>query len=100
MFLKYFVNSFRVEGATGNVINPKDTSITEAGGVVLSDNDKLRLKRAYGCGSCGGHQFSNVGGSVTGEASNTSPLCEWVLETDMGKGIIIEFEINFIELQL
>ena len=97
LVFQIFVNSFRVEGATGNVINPKDTSITEAGGVVLSDNDKLRLKKAYGCGSCGGHQFSSVGGSVTGEASNTSPLCEWVLETDMGKGISIEIEVAFDE---
>ena len=92
---KYFVNSFRVEGATGNVLNPKDISITEAGGVVLSDKDKIRLKRAYGCGSCGGHQYSRVGGIVTGEGSLTSPLCEWVLATDMGKGISIDIEVTF-----
>ena len=95
IFFMYIMYSFRIEGSTGNVLNPKDTSITEAGGVVLSDNDKLRLKRAYGCDSCGGHQYSSVGGSVTGEGNNTSPLCEWVLETDMGKGISIEIEVAF-----
>ena len=83
-----------MDGFDGNVLNPKDTNILEAGGVVLSSSDKLRLQRAYGCGSCGGHQYSGVGGNVAGEASNTSPLCEWILETEVGKGISIDFEVN------
>ena len=61
---------------------------------MLSSSDKLRLQRAYGCGSCGGHQYSSVGGSVSGDASATSPLCEWVLGTDMGKGISINIEVK------
>ena len=74
------------------MLNPKDPNITSAGGTVLTSSDILRLQRAYGCESCGGHQYSSTGGNLTGYGNNTSPLCEWVLRTMAGKGISITFE--------
>ena len=76
------------------MLNPKDASITSVGGVELSTKDILRLQRAYGCGSCGGQQYSRSGGNINGYRNNTSPLCEWVLQTDSGKGIIVDIEVG------
>ena len=41
-------SSFRLPGETGNVIVPKDPSITRAGGAVMTDLDKQKLQFAYG----------------------------------------------------
>ena len=94
ILLLHFSFSFRVEGLTGNVLNPKNTSITSVGGTELSASDILRLQRAYGCGACGGQQYSSAGGNINGFGNNTSPLCEWVLQTDSGKGITVDIEVG------
>jgi len=90
--MHYSLTSFRLSDWGENVLNPKDPNITSAGGTVLSSSDILRLQRAYGCESCGEHQYSSTGGHLTGYGNNTSPLCEWVLRTQAGKGISITFE--------
>jgi hypothetical protein len=76
------------------VLNLINTSITSVGGTELSASDILRLQRAYGCGSCGGQQYSSAGGNINGFGNNTSPLCEWVLQTDSGKGISIDIKVS------
>ena len=42
------VSRFLATGQTGNVIVPKDSSITKAGGTEMSTIDKQKLAYAYG----------------------------------------------------
>jgi len=60
------------------------------GGNDLTQNDILRIKRAYGCESCGGHFESPTGGALNGGSDDAKSPCEYLLETDSGKGIEID----------
>ena len=84
---------FLVEGNTGLVLQPKDASITKAGGVDMTEYDKLKLQNAYGCTACGGHQFSLTGGSFKATSSVPTTYCDWILRTGNNKQIVLDFSV-------
>ena len=86
--------SFLLEGETGLVMQPKDASITSAGGNVLSEIDKAKLQHAYGCTACGGSQFSATGGSFKAESNVPTNYCNWALASTNGKQIILAFTVS------
>ena len=74
---------------------PFDTSVISPGNVELSAMDITKLQKAYGCSGCGGYQRSSVGGIMSGNgAEDLLSPCEWVLETDVGKGIRINITVS------
>ena len=80
-------------------MKPKDSSVIRAGaraGSGLSDIDKVKLKSAYGCDACGGHQFSLKGGRFHARSSPPIPgnYCDWILRTAENKQIILQFSVS------
>ena len=88
---------FAVDSSVPSMV-PFDTSVTSPGNVELSPLDILKLQKAYGCSGCGGYKKSSTGGSITGSGSDF--LCEWVLESDNGKGISIDISVSFQRLMI
>ena len=85
--------SFQADGKTGNVIQPKDSSITKAGGTEMTTTDKKKLAAAYGCSACGGNLYSATGGSLQGASSAPSSSCDWIVRTDSRKQVILTFSV-------
>ena len=47
-------------------MEPKDTSITKAGGREMTELDKKKLSAAYSCDNpCGGRKYSATGGEIS-----------------------------------
>ena len=80
------------------VLKPKNSSITEAGGLEMSKYDKIKLMEAYGCNACGGHKYSLSGGAFSARSSPPIPesYCDWVLRTSNDKKINIEFSVTIL----
>ena len=83
-------------GLTNNdqVIEPKDPSVFQTGGVEMTEYDKLKLQSAYGCSACGGHQYSASGGSLQAISSVTATYCDWVLRTGDNMQIKLDFSVR------
>ena len=80
-------------------MKPKNSSIIRTGWslrVGLSDIDKFKLRSAYGCDACGGHQFSLKGGRFHARSSPPIPgnNCDWVIRTAANKQIILQFSVS------
>ena len=80
-------------------MKPKNSSIIRTGYSLrlgLSDIDKFKLRSAYGCDACGGHQFSLKGGRFQARSSPPIPgnNCDWVLRTAANKQIILQFFVS------
>ena len=80
-------------------MKPKNSSIIRTGWslrVGLSDIDKFKLRSAYGCDACGGHQFSLKGGRFHARSSPPIPgnYCDWILRTAENKQIILQFSVS------
>ena len=76
-----------------NVLIPKDPNITQAGGSEMSQFDILKLQNAYGCTACGGYQSSSTGGLLTSSESRKNSYCDWLLNTESNKQIILNFQV-------
>ena len=78
-------------------MKPKDPSIDsrEVRSVEMTDLDKLKLRRAYNCDGCGGHQFSLTGGSFQVRSSPPIPedACDWTLTSAEGMQISLQFSV-------
>ena len=74
-------------------MQPKDPSITQVGGFVMTDLDKLKLVNAYGCEACGGHQFSLSGGTFKATSTVPTTHCDWFLRTGNRKQIVLDFSV-------
>ena len=85
--------SFAVD-ETKLVLIPKNSSIIKAGGIVMTEIDKSKLKNAYGCTTCGGHQFSSSGGSLEAASTFSTSSCEWILRTEKMKQIVMDFSVS------
>ena len=55
----------------------------------LSDADKKRIKMSYGCDACGGAQIGSKG-----EIKAVFSSCEWKLETEPEKQIILDIKVE------
>ena len=60
----------------------------------MTEYDKLKLRNAYGCTACGGHQFSSSGGTLKAASSVPTSSCEWILRTQTNKQIVLEFSVR------
>ena len=73
---------------------PLDSSVTSLGNRELSSLDKQKLQCMYDCNSKT-NQYSNCGGHFHGSSGKLSGSCccggDWLLRSDVGKGIVIEF---------
>ena len=70
----------------------KDPTVTTLGNTELSSLDIGKLQCMY---DCDGTSFSQCGGHFYGSSGNMSGSCccggEWVLRTEVGKGIVMSF---------
>jgi len=73
-------------------ITAKDPSVTIIGNTELSSLDKEKLQCMY---DCSGQTKSNCGGHFYGTSGTLSGSCccggDWLLTSEMGKGIFIDF---------
>ena len=86
-------------------MKPKNESIinSDVHSLEMTDSDKLKLKRAYNCDGCGGHQFSSTGGRFQVRSSPPIPedSCTWTLTTSdwtLLKNIILKFSVSNLML--
>ena len=88
-------------------MTPLDPTITSPGNTELSPMDITKLQKAYGCDSCGGYKRATEG-FISGVAMMDQGPCAWVIETEKGKGIILNItgfvgsscQTDFVELRL
>ena len=93
------LHRFLAADQEGNVIEPKDTSISEAGGIEMTELDKKKLSAAYSCDNpCGGRKYSATGGEISKtikpEFSDKLKECEYNLRTDPKNQIVVEFSVR------
>merc|ERR1719347_2162862 len=79
---------FAVDRKKPTFVKRNNSDNTKIGGEKLSKLDKERLRKAYGCESCGGH-FKSLSGDIYGRPSDAKSPCEYVIETTPNHGIEI-----------
>jgi len=87
--MHYGDKDFAVDRKKPTFVKRNTSDNTKIGGDKLSKLDKERLKKAYGCDSCGGHFISTSGGILYGSPSDAKSPCEYVIETTPNHGIEI-----------
>lgn len=76
---------------------PKDDSVKEFGGLIMTEQDERKLMAAYGCSGCGGSHLGEKGeiGIKLGDKE-----CEWLITVKEGSVIELNIEKFNVSLQL
>ena len=84
------IMQYPLEDSNGiTIMEPLGGMPAKIGNVELSDSDKKRIKMSYGCDACGGAQFGSKG-----EIKSVFSSCEWKLETEPEKQIILDIKVE------